>query len=714
FDLDERTANDVEEICRRLDGIPLAIELASARLRAFTAREILDGLHDRFRLLTGGARSAVQRQHTLQASVQWSHDLLTEPERVLLRRLAVCSGSFDVVAAEAIATGEGLERHQVRDQLVSLVDKSLVLAEHDDSETRYRLLETVRQFAFDRLGDAAEIDACRRHHRDHYLTALSAVVVEDDLDNARVAMRWSLERDEPDEAIAIAQALMPVWIGGRYEEGRRWFDDALGAVGDIGSERRLVALTCDSILAAFVGSVTSSDRAAEAVAIARTLDDPVLLASALHAAGNAHIFVSADATEAYYGEGAAVSEAAGLPRELARNLDGVAGMALVRGHLDVAYAEWERSIATLTEAGLGDDPLVFQEHTFIADNDVLTGWPREAIARAQLVLDARAVPAPQRAYAAAIQGTALAMMGEHDAARARIAAAWQYLEGVAAAFFDINVGIHSAMTDLACGDLDRAASVIRSMLEWARQSSTNELLRAVMLEPLIPLMIAQGELDDASAMVDELCAYNAATHSLGPYRRGRCAHVEGLLALALGDDAGAEDAAHRAIAHRTESGDRAGVCDSLDVLAASLDEQRAVLAARLLGGIDAERDAIPYVRPSHDAARYEAVRERLRASLGDEAFEQAHAEGSTLSRDELVAFATRRRGTRRRATRGWASLTSAELDVVRLVSDGLANKEIATRLLVSPRTVQAHLTHIYAKLDITSRVQLAQYASQQG
>ena len=128
--------------------MPLAIELAAARVRALSLDEILDSLHDRFRLLTGGARTAVRRQQTLRASVDWSHSLLTEPELVLFRRLAVFMGGFDLDAAQAVAGTTEVERYQVLDQLSLLVDKSLVLAENTGGPTRYRLLETVRQYAW--------------------------------------------------------------------------------------------------------------------------------------------------------------------------------------------------------------------------------------------------------------------------------------------------------------------------------------------------------------------------------------------------------------------------------------------------------------------------------------------------------------------------------------------------------------------------------------
>jgi predicted ATPase len=129
FRITADNAETVTEICRRLDGLALAIELAAARVRALSPGEILDSLHDQFRLLTGGARTAVRRQQTLRASVDWSYALLSEPEQVLFRRLAVFHGGFDVDAAQAVAGGAEAERYQVLDQLTLLLDKSLVVAE---------------------------------------------------------------------------------------------------------------------------------------------------------------------------------------------------------------------------------------------------------------------------------------------------------------------------------------------------------------------------------------------------------------------------------------------------------------------------------------------------------------------------------------------------------------------------------------------------------
>jgi predicted ATPase/class 3 adenylate cyclase len=207
----------VAEICARLDGLPLAIELAAARVRALSLDEILDSLHDRFRLLTGGARTAVRRQQTLRASVDWSHALLTEPERVLFRRLAAFLGGFDFHAAQTVASGSEIERFQVLDLLTLLVDKSLVVADDSPGRSRYRLLETVRQYALEKLGESGEADAVRARHRDYY-TALAALLdapagtdheqrleqAETEIDNLRAAFAWSRENSAIELALTLA------------------------------------------------------------------------------------------------------------------------------------------------------------------------------------------------------------------------------------------------------------------------------------------------------------------------------------------------------------------------------------------------------------------------------------------------------------------------------------------------------------------------------
>src|ERR1700736_1588815 len=303
FAITEDNAAAVTEICRRLDGVPLAIELAAARVRALSLAEILESLHDRFRLLTGGSRTAVRRQQTLRASVDWSHALLTEPERVLFRRLAVFLGGFDLDAAQAVAGGGDVQRYQVLDQLTLLVDKSLVVADDRGGRTRYRLLETVRQYALEKLGESGEADTVRSRHRDHY-TSMAAVLdapagrdyeqrverANIEIDNLRAAFAWSRENSDVQLALALASSLQPLWLArGRPWDGLAWFDAALADLDaqqpGVAPAVRARALADRAMLAIRMGAPDSLEQAQQALAIAREVDDPALLARALTACG---------------------------------------------------------------------------------------------------------------------------------------------------------------------------------------------------------------------------------------------------------------------------------------------------------------------------------------------------------------------------------------------------------------------------------------------
>ena len=303
FTLTDDNAATVAEICARLDGLPLAIELAAARVRALSLAEIVESLHDRFRLLTGGARTAVRRQQTLRASVDWSHALLTEPERVLFRRLAAFLGGFDLDAAQTVAGDGDVQRYQVLDQLTLLVDKSLVVADDSTGRTRYRLLETVRQYALEKLGESGEADGVRSRHRDHY-TAMAALLdapaghdyeqrlnqANLEIDNLRAAVAWSRENSDIELALTLTSSLQLLWQArGRLREGLTWFDVALADLDahhpGVTPAVRARALADRSTLGLWAGDADSPDQAQQALAIARELDDPVLLVRALTARG---------------------------------------------------------------------------------------------------------------------------------------------------------------------------------------------------------------------------------------------------------------------------------------------------------------------------------------------------------------------------------------------------------------------------------------------
>ena len=304
FVLDKRNAPAVAQICHRLDGIPLAIELAAARIKLLSVDEIAVRLDDRFSLLTAGSRTAVPRHQTLRATLDWSHDLLAQPERILFRRLAVFAGGFTLEAAESVCS-QGMNRSDVLDLLGRLVDKSLVVVEQtsDTEETRYRLLETIRQYAIEKLIAIGEAPAIRDQHLEFYLdlaeksepnmfgseSAAWFRRLDKELDNIRAAIEWSTNSGKADKALRIAGSLVYFWFAHGLV-GSEWHDRIQQALSrPEGKERTLArAKALNGIGFMYWADVYSIDRRPEleeALSIGRELGDPWNTATALRNLG---------------------------------------------------------------------------------------------------------------------------------------------------------------------------------------------------------------------------------------------------------------------------------------------------------------------------------------------------------------------------------------------------------------------------------------------
>ena len=719
FEISDDNAAVMAEICQRLDGLPLAIELAAARVRALSLTEILDSLHDRFRLLTGGARTAVRRQQTLRASVDWSHALLTEPERVLFRRLAVFLGGFDLEAVRAIAGGGEVERYQVLDQLTLLVDKSLVVAENASGRTRYRLLETVRQYALEKLGESGEADAVRARHRDHY-TAMPALLdapadtdyqqrieqAETEIDNLRAAFGWSLENSEVELALALASSLQPLWHPRRMREGLTWFDTALADLDanhpEVTPAVRARALADSAALGLWVGAADSPDRARQALAIAREVDDPVLLARALTTCGLIAGYYDPEEARGFFAEAIGLARASDDRWWLSQILAAQAIIATIAGDLLAlrAAAEEGRDLADALGDRLGSRTC----RACLAFAQVFQGNLAGAAAQfAEQLAEARTahdgfVEATNLSY----QSFALAFRGEAAAARAAADAAVE----AAAELGGLRAGVAywaSATTALAAGDAAAAQDATDAAWPHLRTRPQPAGLGRVCKAHAA---LAGGDLVAARRWADD-----AVTTTTGALLSDALT-ARARVATAQGEPDQAERDAHDALASAAEAEAYLLIPDILECLAALAGESGSHReAARLFGAAHSIRQRMGAVRFKVWDVGCEASVAALRDALGEHDFDSAWNEGAALSTEEAIAYAQRGRGERKRPASGWASLTPTERDVVRLVSNGLANKDIASRLFVSPRTVQTHLTHVYAKLGLNSRMQLLQEAA---
>jgi non-specific serine/threonine protein kinase len=299
FAITDQNARVVTEICRRLDGIPLAIELAAAKLKVLSVDQLHERLKDRFRLLTGGSRTAVARQRTLEATIDWSYDLLSESERILLCRLSVFPGGWTLDAAEQICDGDGLDTSEIVELLSHLVDKSLVNVDAETgTERRYRCLETVRQYGRDRLARLGQTERTRDRHLEFYVAL--ARRAEPELQrpeqarwlmrlqlehaNLRSALEWCFDnRDHPNTAIELASSLSWFWMKrGHLGEGEQWLTRALAIGANASPALQAKALLGLSLLRFFTGEyATCSASIDTCLTFARGVEDRGTAAMAL-------------------------------------------------------------------------------------------------------------------------------------------------------------------------------------------------------------------------------------------------------------------------------------------------------------------------------------------------------------------------------------------------------------------------------------------------
>ena len=409
FQLDGRRLALVSQVCRRLDGIPLAIELAAAKLKVLSLEELLARLDDRFRVLTGGSRTAMPRQQTLRAATDWSYELLAPTDRSLFPMLSAFAGSFTLQAAEAVCSVGTVATGDVLEGLSNLVRKSLVQVEKGDFEVRYRLMDTIRQYGHGKLDEIGQVQAISERHREFYLDlaeraapqlrgangAVWMARLANEHDNIRTALSWSLAAGDIAKLARLALALGWFWyLRCFFREGRRWFDAALTglksqsletrarlligagelawAQGDHGPDRVMFeealslavelgddALVGEALLRASLADHGAGDfgpaqeRLEESIVRLRRHDSPVLLGEALNNLGWLRGVILHDAA----GAGPLLDESLSIARKsgdqwlLQTVLDSIGHLAMFEGRLDTAQTYQEESLRTCSMLG---------------------------------------------------------------------------------------------------------------------------------------------------------------------------------------------------------------------------------------------------------------------------------------------------------------------------------------------------------------------------
>jgi predicted ATPase/DNA-binding CsgD family transcriptional regulator len=625
---DEPASEVAGQICRRLDGIPLAVELAAARLRVMPAAELNDRLDERFAILTGGSRVALPRQQTLRAMVDWSWDLLTAGERAVLARLSVFAGGFDLAAAEAVAEDKGAPTGGVVGHLGTLVDKSLV--QFDDTSTgpaRYRLLETVRRYAaekLDALGPAAA-DIARTAHRDHYVALAEAAApqlvgpaqgawlsrLDAELGNLRAVIGFSLARPDPEPGLRLAASLRVFWqVRGHAVEAAdvlRAFLDAPGA-GE-GTLPRAWALAAAARLLEKTGAYANAERyVQEALAIAQATGNDYLVAELM--LEQAWILVSQGqpgSAVALIERGLALSRHLGGAHLTARLLSARSTAAYVAGDHERAADDAAESLRLFRQAGDG----------------LRVGALLGSLGVLELMAD------------------------DLDASRGHLAESLDISRGLSDRHSVVIQTFNLGLAEYLGGARSAAEPLFGESLELARRMG---MKRSIAYALIGLAMVGSGGADP-----------------------GWSARLHGAAAQALAD-----------LGHALEP-----------------------LEGRL-----AELD-----------------RQRLRAAMGAEAFETEYAEGRALDLAPAAQQAMRGipaghavPGSDVPATEAHAAVSAAsapmltprELDVLKLVAQGLNNQDIAKRLVLSEHTVHRHLANILRKLNLSSRTAAAAWGVRTG
>jgi len=369
FCVSDDEAADVAAVCQQLDGIPLAIELAAAQVTSFSVAQISEHLDDRFRLLSGGGRTALPRHQTLRAAIDWSYELLTEPECRLLRRLGVFRGGWTLVSAEAVCADDGIERDYIPVLLTSLAAKSLVVVGAQDGARRYRMLDTIRQYARDRLIELREVDRVRARHLSYFLALAEEAEPElrgpnqaewlgrlaGEHDNLRAALAWSSTHEsEAEIGLRLAGALRWYWyMRSHLTEGRRWLERALESRPTAPADLRAKVLNAAGNLAHRQGDYASARALFEdCLATRRQAGDERGVGLVLGNLGLAALDQADYASaRSCFGQSLAILEEFGDKRGVANALGNLGLVSYHEGDYASAQTSFERNLALLRELG---------------------------------------------------------------------------------------------------------------------------------------------------------------------------------------------------------------------------------------------------------------------------------------------------------------------------------------------------------------------------
>jgi predicted ATPase/DNA-binding SARP family transcriptional activator len=722
FTLNEANAAAVTQICRQLDGVPLAIELAAARVRTMMPEQIAARLDDRFRLLTGGSRTALPRQQTLRAMIDWSWDLLSEAERILLRRLAVFLGGWTLEAAEAVCGDVRIQNYELRattveppvirnsefvihntelvtladvlELLTHLVEKSMVVVEEQSGEARYLLLETLRQYAREKLLEAGEAEAVRARHMAFFLQLAEEIepklrtgdqliwLARFDLehDNLRAALQWAKGSDALEAGLRLAGSLARFWyLRGFWKEGREWLK---GLLAQTPSDQPLPAPLAHAKAKALAGAGWLADADgseipcyAESLALARQVGDRWGEAYALRGL----VIISSNLTDLAQAEGhlqasLALFRTLADPWGIGLVFFGLGWLAMSRDRVDEAEQQWTEALHHFRQAGdrwgisvalgalgylarlrghypaaaeltneslelfreLGDKAGISYSLIRLGNLAWRRGDYTEAMALLQESLKIQRERNNQEGIIAALQSQALVACFQVNVPLAMTLLRESALLAQARAIpSEIGDNLNGqAMAFYTNNELDQAATLFAQALALFQQEHETEGI-AFSCYGLGLIALKQGDYAVATNHLQESLRL---WQLRGDKHHTALAHGSlGRLALAQGDKAGAAPHFRASLTLYQEMVDKLGAAVALAGAANCVAD--GAVAVKLLGAAQALRQVIGAPIPPVDEAEYEAWRQRLCASVAAEQATFALAEGAAFSYEQAIKLA---------------------------------------------------------------------------
>lgn len=703
FQLTSANARIIAEICTRLDGLPLAIELAAARIKLLPPQALLARLSQRLSILSSTARTLPERQQTLRNTLKWSYDLLDADEQRLFRRLSVFVGGWTLEAVAAISLGAHVQDATLflLDGIASLLDKSLLLqVEQEGEESRLIMLETIREYGLECLQESGELGETQRAHAMYFLTWAEQAEtylkgrgqqvwlkrLEQEQENLRAALQWLIEQQETELALRLCAALWHFWfIRGYWSEGRRWLETVLTLPQrEKPTAARAKALCGAGRFAIRLGDVTPGRSLLEAgVALYRQLGDKQGLAESL-------IMWESNSHNAPLTTRSQLEESVTLAREvedkwtLANALQDLGWFALVHDESDRARPLLEESTAIFRE--LGDT------HSLVS---VLTALVRTAAVQGNL--------AQAKSIAQECLTLARSLGNKPD-----IADALYYIANIEALLDNPSQAILYSQECLALarelGDKHNISRALGSLGETVLYQGALVQAETLLMESLA----LDRELDNKHNVAASLL-------QLGEIRRLQK------------DFANATTLLNESVMLVKEVGYKPLIGSNFLKLALiAIAEKQFERAVRLFGAahtlnLYAELD-------TNARIEFEQAIEHMRLQLGEKTFLALWEQGKTMPLEQAIALATQEQGTISPLTPSVVQssppeeiksaakptypddLTAREVEVLRLIAQGQSDTLIAEQLVISPRTVNAHLTSIYRKIQVSSRSAATRYA----